>query len=467
MTTVLIIDDEEAISWGLSQVVQQLGAAPIVASSAEEAFAIDPVSSPDVIILDVRLPGLDGIAAMPRLRRKWPNARFIVITAFGDLEIAVKAVREGAVDYVVKPFDVATISRVLERAITMRRESADSVDVATAAQAVEGFVGQSAAMQQVYAKIALAANSNAGVLLRGESGTGKELAARAIHRFSERATGPFVAVNVAAFAPDLIASELFGHVRGAFTGANDSRPGLLQLAHGGTLFLDEIGEAQPDIQVKLLRAIEQKEVWPVGADHPVPCDFRLISATHQNLLAAIESGSFRADLYYRIACFEIVLPPLRERLDDVESLALHFLEDFSKSRHSTPRISPAAIEALKRRPWHGNIRELRNAIEHAFIVSRGQIIAPEHLPQPLDNFPSVASARTVDDKLRQSVRDWCRRQLEAEENPTDLYKSLLDTIEPTLFDEVLASVQGNMSEASRRLGIHRTTLKRKSDQNTA
>ncbi|MBX3416666.1 MAG: sigma-54-dependent Fis family transcriptional regulator [Pirellulaceae bacterium] len=463
MNLVLLVDDEEAICWGLKRIVERLGAMALVASSVEEALSLSHDPAPEVIVLDVRLPGMDGMTAMPLLRAKWPSAKLIMITAFGDLETAVQAVRNGAFDYVVKPFEGPAISKVIARGIAAANEKHTGHDGPKFSPAVGGFIGHSSVMQSVYAKIALAADSDAGVLLIGESGSGKEIAARALHRFSNRADGPFIPVHIASLSPELLASELFGHVRGAFTGADDGRRGLLAQADRGTLFLDEVAEIPLAIQVKLLRALEQKEVWPVGANAPLACDFRIISATHQDLQAMIEQAMFRHDLFFRIASFQIELPPLRARPDDIEPLATHFLASLSQNSGKKFRLSGAAVKHLISMPWYGNVRELRNALEHAAILSRGETILPDHFPPPVQ-FLNSNRPKDFRRSLTAIVQDWARFQLNSDSSPTELQAKLYEIIEPVLFQEVLMAVQGNVSEAARLLGIHRTTLKRKLEE---
>jgi two-component system nitrogen regulation response regulator GlnG len=337
---------------------------------------------------------------------------------------------------------------------------------------VEGFIGQTPVMQQVFARLALVAASDANVLIAGETGTGKELVARAIHKFSARRKGPFVVVNLAAVTPSLAESELFGHVRGAFTGAEQTRMGLLQQANGGTLFLDEIADIPLSIQVKLLRAVEQKEVLPVGASRPVPTDFRVVGATHRDIQDLVGQHQFRLDLYFRVASFRIDLPPLRERVDDIVPLAYHFLQQFSG--HASPPISPAAIDELRRRPWWGNVRELRNAIEHAVIVSRSATIMPEHLPPPIvatrDHQAGSAALEVSDpggvlvQQIQALLRDWTRQQFSvsaAQVSGGDLYARLLELVEPPVLQTLLDRFGGQVSQAAKVLGLHRTTLRKK------
>jgi len=297
-------------------------------------------------------------------------------------------------------------------------------------------------------------------LIRGESGTGKELAARAIHRFSVRADGPFVAVNVASLSPTLAESELFGHVRGAFTGADEAREGLLSRARGGTLFLDEVADIPLPTQVKLLRALEQGDVTPVGSNEPLATDFRVISATHRDLPTCIHEGKFRHDLFYRLCAFQIHLPPLRERAQDLAELAAYFVRTLASSAMPTAAITPAALTELERRPWHGNVRELRNAIDHALILARGRPILPEHLPPPSAGLIGSASQAKLEDRLTASVRDWVAQNMDDPRLEGRVYDRLLELVEPPLLEVALHRYR-QCATAARRLGMHRTTLRKK------
>ena len=461
MARLLIVDDEPSICWGLEKLGKRLGHEVEVASTAEQAIDAAGKQSADVIVLDVRLPGMDGLTAAAHLREHCGNAPIIIITAHGNLQTAVDAVRQGAFEYIVKPFDLEQIERALIRAL----EPVEPVDdLPPRDEHVDGIVGQTPAMQDVFKKIALVAARDACVLLHGESGTGKELVARAIHRYSRRHDGPFVAVNVASLSTSLAESELFGHIRGAFTGAEAARDGLIVQANGGTLFLDEVADIPQPTQVKLLRALEHGEVTPVGSSEAVSSDFRLVSATHQKLQAKVEDGSFRHDLFYRLCTFQIDLPPLRERQQDISRLAHHFLHQFSKSREAEPRLSPDAIRELEVRAWHGNVRELRNAIEHAMIVARDGVIAPEHFPSSVAA-PARHAATHADqeEQIVALITRWTEERLGDSENVSELHEKLLALVEPPMLDVAMKKHHGQCATAARTLGMHRTTLRKKLD----
>lgn len=462
MSHLLIVDNEQSICWGLAKLAESMGHTVATAASAEKGLEAAADRRPDAVVLDVRLPGMDGLTAMQHFRDLLGAAPIIVITAFGDLATAVRAVRQGAFDYLLKPFDLPIARRAIARALAESPQSPPTDESETRARSEYAIVGNSPAMQEVFKQIAVVANSEACAHLVGESGSGKELAARAIHRHSRRAKGPFVAVNMAALSPSLAESELFGHVRGAFTGAESARKGLLEQADGGTIFLDEVADIPLALQVKLLRALEHGEILPVGGDAPVTSDFRLISATHQNLRQLVAEGRFRHDLYFRLITFEIEIPPLRRHAEDIPELTDYFLDVLS-TKNSLPRpsVSAETIVELSRRAWHGNVRELRNALEHALVLARGGSIAPEHLPEPMS--PPPAMAASDEQSLAALVRRWAETQLLAPTEGQDLHERLLKIVEPPLFGATLDHYRGQYVSAARRLGIHRTTLKKKMD----
>ncbi len=463
MAHLLIIDDEPSICWGLKKLFESLGHVARTASTAEAGLReADKFPKPDAVFLDVRLPGIDGISAMPQLHEKLPSAPIIVMTAHGELETAVAAIRSGAFEYLTKPFDLTLAEKVLDRALR-RRPSETTRPVATPSLQ-DQIVGRSPVLQEVFKQVALVAGSEACVLVSGESGTGKELVARAIHRFSRRCAGPFVPVHVAALSPMLAESELFGHVRGAFTGAEAPRIGLLEQAHGGTVFLDEVADIPLPLQVKLLRALEHGEIVPVGSDKPRSIDFRLVSASHQRLSEKIAAGLFRHDLFFRLVTFQIDLPPLRERGADILELTEHFITTLTaKNQLQRPSLSKRAEAELFRRPWHGNVRELRNTIEHAVIVARGGQIEPDHLPPPAPAAGHPADA-TPSDALSQLIRQWAESRLREDGEQEDLYERFLSLVEPALLSATLAHELGQCTSAAKRLGLHRHTLRKKLDQ---
>lgn len=457
---VLIVDDEESICWGLKRLLTGEGHEVSVASTAEEGLALADRKKPDLVVMDVRLPGIDGLTAMKRLSERIGPVPVVVITAFGNLDTAVAAVEQGAVDYLTKPFDLDGVAEVLHRALRGRGAVAKAKEAAVLASMDGELLGASAAMQQVFKRIAIVAATDMSVLVTGESGTGKELVARAIHRHSARHAKPFIPIHLAALSPTLVESELFGHVRGAFTDAVDTRGGLLELADGATAFFDEAGDVPLAVQAKLLRVLEQRELTPVGAVTPKPCDFRVIAATHRDLRRDVADGTFRQDLYFRLAAFEIHIPPLRERVEDIPLLAEHFLRQSRVNSTGKSQFTEAAIKELCRRTWVGNARELRSAIDHGAVLARGGAIGPEHLPPAVSL--SGESPATLEGSLAKSVRAWAAEELRRNDTiDGTMHERMLRVVEPELLNVVLEHTGDNRVAAAEILGIHRATLRKK------
>lgn len=455
MTHVLIVDDEPAICWAFRECLGDEGFTVDVAGSAEQAFEITKRRSPDVVVLDIRLPGMDGLTALKKLQSQIGSVPVIIMTAFGSLTTAVRAIDGGAFDYLTKPIDLEKAVAVVRQAVSMSAAPVAS----NHEDNDELIVGSSPAMQDVFRSIALVAERDVPVLITGESGTGKDLVARAIHQHS-RLTGTFVPICIPALSESVVESELFGHVRGAFTGADQERRGLLELANEGTAFIDEIGDVPLSLQVKLLRALETREVRPVGSGVCRTASFRLIAATNKQLETKVVAGEFRNDLFFRLNVFRIELPPLRNRVDDIPLLAQRFLASAARQQQSLV-ISEDAMTELKSRPWHGNVRELRNVIESATVVCRGDVIRPEHLPLPV---ASMSAEKTSPAKatLAEVVQTWTDRQLQsATSDITDLYERFLQAAEPELLLAALKHTAGHRSSAARLLGIHRETLREK------
>ena len=461
MSHVLIVDDEESICWGLKRLADGLGCTSTVASSGEQACEAAARESIDLAIVDVRLPGIDGLSLMRQLQAEGKDFPFIVITAYGDLGTAVNAIQNGAFDYIAKPFDIVTVERAMSSALALRSATSSAAEPVDQSRLQQRIVGSSPPLQEVFKQVAMVSSTEASVHLFGESGTGKELIARAIHQYSRRKEGPFIVVHAAAINMALAESELFGHVRGSFTGAEQSRVGLLEQAHGGTLFFDEVADIPLELQVKLLRAIEYGEIVPVGSNRPVQSDFRVISASHRDLRVCIAAGTFREDLFFRLGAYTMELPPLRKRRQDIRELARYFVEVMAdKSGAVLTQIDEQALEELESRPWRGNVRELRNAIEHALIVARGNVIRPEHLPSQ----SVVNEDESPVGDVEVAVKSWVREQLASNPAAEDIHRQLLELVEGSLFKEILARHQGNFASAARQLGLHRVTLKRKVDE---
>lgn len=424
---ILIVDDEAAQRDLLEGFVEPLGFEVVCAGSAEEALQIIAEAPVNMVLLDVRLPGMSGLDALPEIRNLAPELPVLLITAYGDLRQAVAAVKGGAVDYLVKPVDLNELEAVILD--TLGQPSGAKPSRPTLPELPQNIVFESAAMHRVAETLVVVADSMVPVLIMGESGTGKEVVAQLLHRWSGRPDGPMVAANCAGLPETLIESELFGHTKGAFTGASEARQGLFRAAHGGTLFLDEIGELPMHLQPKLLRAIETGQITPVGSETPISVDTRLVAATNRDLSEAVEAGQFRDDLYYRINVVELVVPPLGQRREDILPLAKRFGNEFA----SGPiRFSPQAVNCLLAHAWPGNVRELRNAIQRACLLSRGDVVMPEHLP------PRIAGL--------------------AEEPHHDSDEGRLSQVERATILATLAECQGNRTHAAKKLGISRRAL---------
>jgi two-component system response regulator AtoC len=441
---ILIIDDEAGVRTSLSLILEDEGYTPECAAAAAEALERLRGSRFDAVLCDVRMPGRDGLSLLPEIVALQPEATVLVMSAHGDVDQALAAVRAGAWDYLAKPFGpeelLLTIRKAEERE-RLRRENRQLRRELRSRRPGRGRLVRSDAMRSIESLIEGAAEFKTTVLITGESGVGKEVAAREIHERSERSSRPFIAVNCGAIPEALIESELFGHARGAFTGASSDAPGMFREADGGTLFLDEIGELPLATQVALLRVLQEEEVRPVGESKSVSVDVRIVAATSRDLEAMVEGGEFRADLYYRLNVLRIELPPLRERPQDVEPLANEILAGLCErlGRRAEP-LDPALLELLRAYSWPGNVRELENALERALILARGGRIGPEHF---------AFGGRRSEPEL-------------APPEPTDLsVKRQLRRLEERLIRRALAVTQGNRTQASRLLELSARALQYK------
>ncbi len=434
---ILVVDDDAAIRETLARTLSRSGYEVIVSASAEDALSRIQQIDPGLVITDVRMSGMNGIELLGLIRERIPDLHVVVITAFEDMRTAVSAMRAGAFDYLVKPLDLDQIELVIERCFrdrVQRRRLQHLASEAAEPYSLGQIVGRDPAMIAIYKTIGSVSASRAPVLVRGETGTGKELIARAIHFNSDDAREPFVALNCTAIPENLLEAELFGHVKGAFTGAVNDRRGRFALAGRGTVFLDEIGDTAPVFQTKLLRVLQEHEYHPVGAERGERTEARIIAATHRDLEASVASGRFREDLYFRLRVVEIVVPSLRERRDDIALLADHILARLAREMHHDPRaLAPAALRQLTEYDWPGNIRELENTLTRAVVLSRGQTIRPEDLALGRLT-PSVGDAEPSDDSLRAAERAHVIR--------------------------VLKKAGGNKRRATRMLGVSRSRLDR-------
>ncbi len=438
---VLLVDDDLELLRFLEAELADRSYEVVAARSGDEALELAQRGSFDVALLDVRMPGPSGLDVCRALASSCPDLPVVLMTGFGDMDAAIAALRAGAYDFLTKPFETESLDVVLKRAAeqSARVREVDRLRAVTrGGPGVAGILGASPPMARLSDVIERISGSDASVLIVGESGSGKELVARAIHSGSKRRRGPFVAINCAAMPGHLLESELFGHERGAFTDARAARVGLLRRAHGGTLFLDEIGDMSPTLQPKLLRALQEKVVRPVGSDHEVAFDIRVVAATHRDLQLAVREGEFRADLFFRLNVISIEVPPLRERGDDILLLARHFLHELAERDAKTiERFAPDVEELLRCYDWPGNVRELRNVIEGAVTMVRGPVVTMADLPSRLrDGGASEAPA--------------------PETGAGELLP--LSEVERRHVLSILDAVGGNKSEASRILGIDRKTL---------
>lgn len=367
---ILVVDDEPNIRRILQAAFERSGYAASAAESAEEALARLAVDSFDLMITDVMMPGITGVELMEQARSRWPEMPVLIMTAYGTIPQAVEAIKCGASDYITKPFDLEHVKKAAAFWVKQPSKRKPSATSSIPKDALEGFIAQSPKMIEIAHFMRQIANSRATVLITGESGTGKEQVAKAIHRLSDRAAGPFVAISCAALPETLLESELFGHAKGAFTGADTARSGRFEHADGGTLLLDEIGDVPPSIQVKLLRVLQEREFERLGSNTPVKVDVRLIAATNRYLPEAVETGQFRQDLLFRLQVLSIELPPLRERIEDIEPLALHFIAKYGEvERKGLKGMTKDAAERLRSHRWPGNVRELENVIERAVVLA--------------------------------------------------------------------------------------------------
>ncbi|MBS3821429.1 MAG: sigma-54-dependent Fis family transcriptional regulator [Phycisphaerae bacterium] len=450
--TLLVIDDEDAICLAFERFFGARGWSVRTAATGADGLAACRNERPAVTFLDIRLPDRSGLDLLDELSEH--RRTVIVITAYGGLDTVVRALQGKAYDYLAKPIDLDKAITLAERALAEGRRGGQ-VDMTPAA--TQGpLVGRSPAMQEVYKRIARAVATNSAVLITGETGTGKELAAAAIHQFSPRRDQPFVAINCGAIPEHLIESELFGHTRGAFTGAHDNRAGKFAQAQGGCLLLDEIADLSPALQVKLLRVLDSGVVEPVGAATGQRLDVRILAATNKNLPAEVEAGRFRRDLYYRLAVLHINLPPLRQRPDDIPLLARHFIRQLAPEAPDRPHlIEDETIRLLTEYNWPGNVRELRNAIDHALLVAPDRTIKAGDLPETIRLGPHPGGNAAA---LQAATIDYAAA-LPGE--APQRHQQTVTEVERSLIRDAMRRFDGNQSEAARYLGLHRNTLRKK------
>ncbi|MCJ8317095.1 nitrogen regulation protein NR(I) [Idiomarina sp.] len=459
-----IIDDDESIRWVLEKAFANSRYRVRTFSDSATFFSELEQSQPSVVMTDIRMPGDDGLAVLKRLQENYPGMPVVVMTAHSDLDTTVKAFQGGAFEYLPKPFDIDEALTTVDRALRHAAENKQGSQQARTAKVPE-IIGEAPAMQDVFRAIGRLSSSSVSVLLTGETGTGKELVARALHKHSPRADKPFIALNMAAIPADLIESELFGHERGAFTGADKKRMGRFEQANGGTLFLDEIGDMPLSVQTRLLRVLAEGQFYPVGAHQPIEVDVRVIAATHRSLEALVAKGQFRDDLYHRLNVIRLKLPPLRERKNDIPMLVEHFLESAANELHVTAKkLSKEAMAALKNYRWPGNVRQLENTCRWLTVMAPGQRVGVDDLPEDI-----VAKDDTRTESVavinRETLDSWLgllSDELAAiPDDNTDVLTQYQRRLEQIALEHALARFDGHKQKAARWLGWGRNTLTRK------
>ncbi|MDJ0792923.1 MAG: nitrogen regulation protein NR(I) [Woeseiaceae bacterium] len=450
---VWIVDDDQSVRWVLEKALKHADMETRSFERAEHLLDALDDDKPDVLITDVRMPGMSGIALLERLQDTSPELPIIVITAHSDLESAVAAYKGGAFEYLPKPFDIDEAVELVHKAA--RKNGGAGPE--TRPDVIASMIGQAPAMQEVFRSIGRLSGSSMTVLITGESGTGKELVARALHDHSPRADKPFVALNTSAIASELLESELFGHEKGAFTGADSRRIGRFEQANGGTLFLDEIGDMSPGLQTRLLRVLAESEFYRVGGQTPIKVDVRVIAATNQDLARAVKEARFREDLYHRLNVIRINTPPLRQRREDIPLLLNHYLAEAGKELGAAPKsIDSGAMEALEGFDWPGNVRQLVNAARRLTVTAPGSVITAQDIPGDLGG---AESSQQGAKEWTRVLAAWADRQLRKDETP--LLDTAMPAFEKTLIEIAMARTNGHRQEAAKLLGWGRNTLARK------
>lgn len=457
---VWILDDDSSIRWVLEKALQGAKLSTASFAAAESLWQALEISQPRVIVSDIRMPGTDGLSLLERLQIHYPHIPVIIMTAHSDLDSAVSAYQAGAFEYLPKPFDIDEAISLVERALTHATEQSPAPAQETQVKTPE-IIGEAPAMQEVFRAIGRLSRSSISVLINGQSGTGKELVAGALHKHSPRKDKPFIALNMAAIPKDLIESELFGHEKGAFTGAANVRQGRFEQANGGTLFLDEIGDMPLDVQTRLLRVLADGQFYRVGGHNAVQVDVRIIAATHQDLELLVQKGGFREDLFHRLNVIRVHLPPLSQRREDIPQLATHFLASAAKEIGVETKIMAKETAAkLSQLPWPGNVRQLENTCRWLTVMASGQEILPQDLPPELLKEPvSVAHAAKGSQDWQSALTEWIDQKLS--EGNSDLLTEVQPAFERILLETALRHTQGHKQEAAKRLGWGRNTLTRK------
>jgi two-component system nitrogen regulation response regulator GlnG len=467
--TILIADDDRSIRTVLTQALGRSGYQVRSTSNAATLWRWVEEGEGDLVITDVVMPDENGLDLIPRIKRLRPDLRVIVMSAQSTLMTAVKAAQRGAFEYLPKPFDLKELLTVVARALAVPAPAmARPEPIARDSEEKLPLIGRGPAMQEIYRTIARLTTADLTVMINGESGTGKELVARALHDYGRRRAGPFVAINMAAIPRELIESELFGHERGAFTGATNRNQGRFEQANGGTLFLDEIGDMPPEAQTRLLRVLQEGEFTTVGGRQPIRANVRIIAATHRDLRAAIRGGQFREDLFYRLNVVPIRLPPLRERSEDIADLAMHFLERARDDGLAFKTLDQGAIDVLRAHRWPGNVRELENLMRRLAALCPDDVISSEavraELAEAEPSEPMPASTGGGMEPLARAVERHIGQFLAAHRDgiaPSDMYDRVLAEVERPLIQMTLSVTRGNQIKAAAMLGLNRNTLRKK------
>jgi two-component system nitrogen regulation response regulator GlnG len=464
--TVWIIDDDKSIRWVVEKALQKAAINTRSFASAKELLNALQDDLPDALLTDIRMPGMDGLELLDKIQVTHPDLPVIIMTAHSDLESAVSAFHGGAFEYLPKPFDIKEVVELAHRACIHSRQqqerylAAHSLDVSATLEQTPEIIGEAPAMQEVFRAIGRLARSHITVLINGESGTGKELVAKALHRHSPRAKNPFIALNMAAIPKDLMESELFGHEKGAFTGAQTRRSGRFEQANGGTLFLDEIGDMPAEMQTRLLRVLADGEFYPIGSYAAVKVNVRIIAATHQNLEVLVSLGRFREDLFHRLNVIRIHIPPLRERRQDIPLLLRHFLSQAASELSAEIKLlKPEAEAFLSALEWPGNVRQLENTCRWLTVMASGREIHLHDLPPELLHINTEKTAIGTEIDWKSLLRSWVDQQLLS--NASEIAKQVIPAVEVTLINAALNYTHGKRQEAAILLGYGRNTLTRK------
>ncbi|MFV0574759.1 MAG: nitrogen regulation protein NR(I) [Vibrio sp.] len=458
---VWVVDDDSSIRWVLEKTLSSANIHCETFADAESVLLALERETPDVLISDIRMSGMDGITLLKEIQSSHPDLPVIIMTAHSDLDAAVNAYQTGAFEYLPKPFDIDETLTLVERAITHSHEQKHATSAEETLKPVTPeILGEAPAMQEVFRAIGRLSRSSISVLINGESGTGKELVAHALHRHSPRSKNPFIALNMAAIPKDLIESELFGHEKGAFTGANSVRQGRFEQANGGTLFLDEIGDMPLDIQTRLLRVLADGQFYRVGGHAPVSVDVRIIAATHQNLEKLVNEGDFREDLFHRLNVIRVHIPALRERRQDIEKLANHFLVRAAKELGvDVKTLHPSTVETLNKLPWPGNVRQLENICRWLTVMASGSEVLPNDLPSELVNEKRPNGQGSGASSWQQQLATWAQTALA--EGESELLNIAQPEFERILLETALSHTNGHNQDAAKLLGWGRNTLTRK------